>query len=64
MTFKEYLAQIEEVWFSKGKGPPMKPGARDIKPKPKDVALCGSGGGPGPCQGGGGGAPPAATPPV
>lgn len=57
MTFKEWLAKIEEVWFSKGKGRPMRPNARDVKPKPHDLHNCGQGGGPGPCDGGGAAVP-------
>ena len=69
---------IEEMYSSKGKGHPFKPGPRDNAPKkphpsPKDptprslageIKLCGQGGGAGPCEGGGGGAaaPAAAAP--
>jgi hypothetical protein len=60
MSFKEWLVRIEEMWSSKGKGHPFKPGPKDIKPKPHDVKACGVGGGPGPCQQGGWGAAPAA----
>jgi hypothetical protein len=60
MNFKEWLAKIEEMWSSKGKGHPFKPGPRDVKPKPKDLKLCGQGGGPGPCDGGGMTAAPSA----
>ena len=67
MNFKEWLHQIEEMYSSKGKGHPFKPGPRDNPakkphPSPKDptprslageIKLCGQGGGAGPCEGGG-----------
>lgn len=70
MNFKSWLSNIEEMYSSKGKGHPFKPGPRDNppakpKPSPKDptprslageTKLCGQGGGAGPCEGGGGGA--------
>jgi len=69
MNFKEWFYEIEEMYSSKGKGHPFKPGPRDNPPKkphpsPKDptprslagqTKLCGQGGGAGPCDGGGGG---------
>ena len=71
-----WLMNIEEMYSSKGKGHPFKPGPRDNAPKkphpsPKDptprslageIKLCGQGGGAGPCEGGGGAAAPAAAP--
>ena len=76
MNFKMWLMNIEEMYSSKGKGHPFKPGPRDNAPKkphpsPKDptprslageIKLCGQGGGAGPCEGGGGAAAPAAAP--
>lgn len=67
MNFKNWFYQIEEMYSSKGKGHPFKPGPRDNapqkpRPSPKDptprslageVKLCGQGGGAGPCDGGG-----------
>lgn len=52
MKFKEWL-QIQEMWFGKGKASKslMRPGPRDVKPKPSDAknTACGAGGGPGAC---------------
>jgi hypothetical protein len=41
-----------EAFISKGKAQNslFKPGPRDLRPKPRDVKLCGTAGGPGPCQ--------------
>lgn len=52
LNFKEWLKKIDEQWFSRGKADRsrFKPGTTDVKPKPRDVRLCGQGGGPGPCQ--------------
>lgn len=54
IKFKEWLNNKikSEGFISKGKAQVslFKPGPRDIYPKPRDVKLCGSGGGPGPCQ--------------
>ena len=52
LNFKEWLKKIDEGWFSKGKAQKslFVPGPRDVKPKPRDVKLCGQGGGPGACQ--------------
>lgn len=58
MNFKNWFYQIEEMYSSKGKGHPFKPGPRDNapqkpRPSPKDptprslageVKLCGQGG--------------------
>ena len=62
MNFKKWFYEIEEMYSSKGKGHPLKPGPRDNPPKkphPRSLAgqtkLCGQGGGAGPCDGGGGG---------
>jgi len=77
MNFKDWLLQ-NEMYSSKGKGHPMKPGPRDNppqkpKPSPKDpppkqlageTRLCGQGGGAGPCDGGGGAAPAAPAAPA
>lgn len=54
ISFKEWLniKLKSEAFISKGKAQIslFKPGPRDIRPKPRDVKLCGAGGGPGPCQ--------------
>jgi len=54
IKFKEWLNTRlkSEAFVSKGKAQNslFKPGPRDIKPKPRDVKLCGVAGGPGPCQ--------------
>jgi hypothetical protein len=54
MNFKEWLKNFdikEGGFISSGKASNslFKPGPRDIKPKPRDVKLCGTAGGPGPC---------------
>lgn len=61
MNFKEWF-NLQELWISKGKAQNslMKPGPRDVKPKPHDLKLCGIGGGTGPggaCASGGSMAP-------
>lgn len=54
IKFKEWLNNRLnlEAFISKGKAQAslFKPGPRDIRPKPRDVKLCGTAGGPGPCQ--------------
>jgi hypothetical protein len=54
IKFKEWLNNKikSEGFISKGKAQNslFKPGPRDAGPKPRDVKLCGTAGGPGPCQ--------------
>lgn len=54
IKFKKWLSDRikSEGFISKGKAQNslFKPGPRDIYPKPRDVKLCGTAGGPGPCQ--------------